>query len=300
MTTDVFVVGALHLDVIVRAPRLPQPDETLPGSAVDYAFGGKGGNQARAAARHGARTAMAGRVGDDRFADTLLDHLAEAGVAATQVRRGPGASGMSVAIVEDSGDYGAVIVSGVNAQIDPTHVAVPPGTRFLLLQNEIPEAVNAAVAGAARTAGAQVILNAAPAREVSPELLQYVDLLIVNRGEAATLTGRRITTRAEAETAARALAGDGRAAIVTLGAEGLVHCDGTSATHHPAHPAKVISTHGAGDCFVGALAAQLAAGRPMDEALAYAQAAAALHVSTPPEDRAAITPEAVRAAQSSR
>lgn len=288
----VFVAGALHLDVILRAPHLPQLDETVTGSGVTYAMGGKGGNQALAAACHGAPVSMAGRVGADDFAQQILDTLTEAGVDITQVQPGSGASGMSAAIVQDDGGYGAVIVSAANLDIDPAQITVPPDTRVVLLQNEVPTPVNLTVARAAKALGARVILNAAPARALDPALIPLVDLLVVNRVEAAALSGLKISDQATARSAARHLS-QTTETILTLGAEGLIHAKGPQAIHHPAHGVKPFSTHGAGDAFLGAYAARCAAGEPVVDALVYAQAAAALHVSVP--DRQTITPTQVQA-----
>jgi len=288
---DILVAGALHLDVVVDAPRLPALDETLPGSGVRYVMGGKGANQAVAAARMGARVAMAGAVGDDAFAATLLGTLEAAGVDHSGVRRLPGASGMSVAIVEQTGAYGAVIVSGVNRDLDPAAIQFPQGCRLLVLQNEIPEPVNVALAAKARTSGIAVLLNAAPARTLPPMLIGALDLLVVNRVEAAQLSGSE-----DPHIALAALRRLGpRAVIVTLGGDGLIGDDG-EAFAAPAFPVAVRSTHGAGDAFVGALAAEyLRRGRWRDAA-AFAQMAAALHVSREPEARATIDAEMVRAA----
>ena len=131
------VAGSLHLDVMIAAPHLPRLDETVTGQSVSYAFGGKGGNQAVACARMGADAHMAGAVGSDRFAATILDRE---GVDRAQVARVEGASGMSVAITEPGGGYGAVIVSAANLAFDPARVAFPQGCAALLLQNEVPEA----------------------------------------------------------------------------------------------------------------------------------------------------------------
>ena len=301
----VLVVGALHWDRVVRAPRLPRRDETLVGSGIEEVFGGKGGNQAVAAALHGASVAMAGRVGDDPAAVQLLGFLDRAGVARGQVQQGKGPSGTSVAIVDEKGDYGAVIVSAANLEIDAQAIAVPPETALVLLQNEVPEAVNLAVARAARAAGAKLLLNAAPVRPTSEELLSLVDLLIVNRTEAAMLAGQEIADRAAASAVAARLARDGRGALVTLGAEGLVYSGPEGEIARPAFAVEVVSTHGAGDAFVGALAARLAApktaGGAFAPALDYAQAAAALGLSRPPGERLSITPAAVeRLLQSTR
>ncbi len=288
---SLLVCGSLHLDVLVQAPHLPAPDETVTGHAVTYAFGGKGGNQAVAAARMGARVAMAGRIGADDFGARLADGLDRAGVDRAQVTVVPGASGMSVAVVEDGGAYGAVIVSGANLALDG-EVAVPPGTTSLLLQNEIPEAANVAAATRARAAGARVILNAAPARPLSPALLALTDLLVVNRVEAAQALGQSDLTDPLAAADALRRLGPERL-IVTLGGDGLVLAEGDSARHLPARRVAVRSTHGAGDAFIGALAARLDAGDDLAAACAFAQSAAALHVATAPEEREGITPAMV-------
>ncbi len=285
----ILVCGALHLDVIVTAPRIPRLDETLAGQAVRYAFGGKGGNQAVAAARLGARVAMAGRIGADAFGSTLLQTLADARVDTALVQRDPGPSGMSVAIEDAAGGYGAVIVSGANLSLDADRIAVPSGTTHLLLQNEIPDDVNLAVAQKARAAGVRVILNAAPARAMSRALLALVDILIVNRVEAEDLAGP-----IPPEAAAHSLSARGPAeVIVTLGAEGLLLWNG-SPLRLAAHEVAVVSSHGAGDAFCGALAAELARGADLRAAAAYGQAAAALHVSLGLEDRGFMDDAAVR------
>ena len=190
---------------------------------------------------------------------------------------------MSVAILQDDGDYGAVIVSGANLQIDAEQLAAHwralGGAKVLVLQNEIPSQINVAMARVGRAAGALVVLNAAPARELGDDLLALVDVLIVNRVEAEALCGMPVNTRASA---AKALAGwkPNGAVVITLGGEGLVLCSPASAIQEIAPIAvKVTSTHGAGDCFVGVLAAGLARGQALREACTAANAAAAAFVS---------------------
>jgi ribokinase len=288
----ILVVGALHLDVVVTAPHLPTLDETVMGLSVAYPFGGKGGNQAVAAACLGAPVAMAGRVGQDSFGAHILAALDAAGVERSQVLSGPGASGMSVAIVDQAGDYGAVVVCGVNKDIDGAAVRVRPQLQAILLQNEVPEAVNLAVTAQANE-DTLVILNAAPARPLAPALLQRVDVLIVNRGEAAALA----RTHDPAEAARWLLALGVQIVVVTLGADGLMckAADGTS-LRLPARQAQVHSTHGAGDAFVGALAVRMVAGDPLPLALDFARTYAALIVETPPDARATVDKAAVMAA----
>ena len=289
MGPEVLVVGALHLDVVVDAPHLPALDETVVGSAVAYRFGGKGGNQAVAAARMGARVAMAGRVGRDRFGEMILAALDGAGVERTGLLEVPGASGMSVAIVDARGDYGAVIVSGVNRDIDGAAIAVPPETKVLLLQNEVPEAVNLRVA--AKAGKARVVLNAAPARNMAAELMARVDFLVVNRGEAAAMAA----TEDPEAAAARLRTMGPETVIVTLGADGLLALSGEETLRLPAPKVPVVSTHGAGDAFTGALAAALVREAALAEALIFAQGAAALSVATQPDDRGTLTEGRVRA-----
>lgn len=288
MAPEVLVVGALHLDVVVDASHLPALDETVVGRAVAYRFGGKGGNQAVAAARMGARVAMAGRVGRDQFGAQILAALDSAGVDRSGVVVADGASGMSVAIVDAAGDYGAVIVSGVNLQIDGDLVVVPTGTRALLVQNEVPEGVNRAVA--ARAGDARLILNAAPARIVQPDLMARVNVLVVNRGEAVALAG----TDDPVAAATRLLAQGPGTVIVTLGGDGLVAASDDGIMRMEAPRVAVASTHGAGDTFTGALAAMLAQGAALQQALRFAQGAAALAVATHPDRRADVTETAVQ------
>ena len=288
MSGGVVVVGSLHLDVVVTAPRLPAPDETLMGETVALVCGGKGGNQAVAASRHGAPTAMLGRVGGDMFAAALVDNLREAGVDTSLIQRDAEAmSGLSVAIVGADGEYGAVVVSSANRQLSADGFVFPEGACVLVLQNEVPEAVNRAVAAEARKSGVTVVLNAAPMRTVSPELMQSVDILIVNRIEASALFEVPIHAPRDAlDAAKRARDGFEGEIVVTLGRDGLVHRDRRGRVrHHAARPVRVVSAHGAGDVFVGALCARLAVPAAIEDAIAYAQAAAARFVSTPLRDR---------------
>ncbi|WP_299678672.1 PfkB family carbohydrate kinase [uncultured Roseobacter sp.] len=270
---SLLVVGALHLDVVLRAPHLPGLDETVTGSAVDYVFGGKGGNQAVAAARLGAKVEFAGRTGADGFGAALRATLTESGVETRQLQDDPGPSGMSAAIVDAQGEYGAVIVSAANLNIDAARIHVPEGTALVLLQNEIPEEVNLTVARSAKAAGARVWLNAGPARPLPPALTDALDLLIVNRVEAAAYSDLAVPK------------------LETRGADGVVFEDVLA----PGYAVDVISTHGAGDVFVGALAADVTRGVRIADAIPFAQAAAALHVSMAPEARAQLSRAAVTA-----
>ncbi|MEM1401598.1 MAG: PfkB family carbohydrate kinase [Pseudomonadota bacterium] len=284
----IFVLGALHYDILVDVPHLPVRDETVMGGGIGFACGGKGGNQAMAASRHGAEVWFAGMVGEDDFGASMLETLASAGVDVSQVQRtGDAISGTSVAMVEAGGEYGAVVASGANRLIDVDRITLPEGAGYLVLQNELPEAVNLAVA---RKAGAKVVWNAAPWRGFQPEMLGLVDLLIVNRVEAEGLFGRALQSTEETMAVLRESELPIDQVVVTRGADGLVFCErGQAPRHVPAITVEPQSSHGAGDSFVGALCAELAGGSPFQEALAYANAAAALHVGTAPGNRASIT-----------
>ena len=198
--SGIVVLGALHHDVVVDAPRMPRLDETLPGTRVDYRFGGKGGNQALAAARMGAQVAMAGRVGRDSAAGTIRAAMDEAGVEHSLVLETDLPTGMSVAITLPSGEYAAVTVPGANLENDGNISWREPPLAGLL-QNEIPEAANLAFASHLPP-DSLLIANAAPARRLPVELAERIDVLIVNLIEAIGLTGHN-----NPETALTALAG---------------------------------------------------------------------------------------------
>jgi ribokinase len=282
---DVIVCGSLHLDIIVHAEVLPRLDETAVGSAWRQVSGGKGGNQAVQAAQFGAKTAMIGRVGRDGFGETLLKNLSAARVNIEMVEKDDSqGSGMSVAILQGNGEYGAVIVSGSNLKIQLTSLVqnwdALGGAKILVLQNEIPHPVNVAAAQCARERGALVVLNAAPARPLTKDLDDLVDILIVNRVEAEMMSGLTVKDRVSALACVPKLGGEHRSVIVTLGGDGVVVKEkNLPAVELNAVPVKVVSTHGAGDCFVGVLAACLASGQTLIEAAREANKAAAAHVS---------------------
>ena len=270
---SLLVAGSLHLDVVLRAPHFPGLDETVSGSSVDYVFGGKGGNQAVSAARMGAEVHFAGRTGSDLFGDMIRETLGSSGVGLSQLQHEDGPSGMSAAIVDSNGEYGAVIVSAANLNIVAHEVDVPEGTSLVILQNEIPGEVNLEVALKAKAIGAKVWLNAAPARKISNDLVEAIDLLIVNK--------------VEAEFYARI--GFAVNLLKTLGADGVSY----EGVQYSGFPVDVVSTHGAGDMFVGALASQVVYGTNMVGAIKFAQAAAALHVSSQLDKRKKLNNQAV-------
>jgi len=280
----VLVVGSLHHDIMVEADHLPRKDETAVGTRWFPKFGGKGGNQAVSAQLHGAAVRMVGAVGADGFGRFLLDRLAASGVDHRFVVTCPDVgSGISVAIMEPGGDYAATIVSGANLRIDPAglgHAAVWQDVRLLILQNEIPEPVNIAAATEARRRGIRTLLNAAPSRPMSPEFTRAVEILVVNAVEAEMMGCDPVTDLLAAEAAARVLADRFETVIVTAGAAGLAACRATGEGFTiPAESIKVVSSHGAGDAFIGALAAAITRGDAFKTACTAASHAAAEHVA---------------------
>ena len=276
----VLVAGSLHYDIMVEASHLPRRDETSVGSRWYPKFGGKGGNQAVAVARAGMACRMLGAVGADDFGRFLRAGLVAAGVDDRFVATVAAGSGMSVAIMDSAGDYAATIVSGANLAVTlPDDPALWQDVALVVLQNEMPEPANLALARAARTLGLPVLLNAAPARSLSPAFAALVDILVVNAVEAEMMGAGAVRSLAEAARAAATLAQSFPAVIVTAGALGLAAQRGGEALALPAEPVQVVSTHGAGDAFIGALAAGLARGAGFAPACQAASAAAARHVS---------------------
>jgi ribokinase len=293
----VTVVGSLHFDIMVQAPYLPRTGETLIGDAWWWKPGGKGGNQAMAAARHGAVVEMIGCLGDDGFGARLRERLTAAGVGLARIRTSPQGSGMSVAIQQAGGDYAAIVVSGANRDIDEEHVETSreaiEASRVLVLQNEIADAANAAAARLARAAGTTVVLNAAPARPMGA-LDGLVDVLVVNAIEAEMLGAVDVHDLDDAVRAASELGAVAPTVVVTAGAAGVAAATGTETWAIASHRVERAETHAAGDMFVGAFAARLAHDSPLVEAMRYANAAAAVHVGTPEDERDAIGPADVQ------
>lgn len=296
-TPYIAVLGSLHHDIIVRAAALPRLGETAVGTGWSTKRGGKGANQATQAAYHGAQVYMIGRVGSDAEGRALLESLAHAGVDTQHVTHTQGVpSGMSVAIINAEGDYGAVIVSGANAQVDEQELnaaqAVIAGASLLVLQLELNIRVVVRAAELAKANGVPVLLNAAPAYPLPDALSSAVDHLVVNQVEAEMLTGLPVITRAEAEEALARLERVAPTVIITLGGQGVVFSGPAGdPAFLPAYDVEVVDAHGAGDSFVGALCAKLTSGSPLAEAVMYANATAALVVST--KDSDVVDPQAV-------
>jgi ribokinase len=262
------------------------PGETIAGSSFATAPGGKGANQAVAAARLGAATAMVGCVGEDDFGVRLVAGLRADGIDVSAVRAVPGPTGVALIVVDEDGRNGIVVVPGANGAAGPAEVqrAEPllAAARIVALQLETPIETVARAAARARALGKTVVLNPAPARPLPPDLLAAADLLVPNEVEAAMLSGRPAGTPAEAIDAARVLRERGaRDVIVTLGDRGVVAVTAAGARHFAARVVRAVDTTAAGDTFIGGLCAALANGHALEDAIGWAQAAAAISVTRP-------------------
>lgn len=276
------------MDLIAYAPRLPAPGETLMGTRFQTGYGGKGANQAVAAARLGAAVAMVARVGGDVFGADMLANFAAQGIDVAQVLRTEGvSSGVAPIAVDDAGRNAIIVVAGANALLTPADVdaaALAIGrARVLLCQLEVPIETSLRALTLARAAGVLTILNPAPAPEALPDaMLRVSDLVCPNESEASAITGIPVTDAASAEAAGRVLVGRGaRAAIVTLGAAGCLYVSASETWRAPAPVVTAVDTTGAGDCFLGSLAFFLARAAGLRDAATRAAAVAALSVQRP-------------------
>jgi ribokinase len=299
---SIVVVGSLNMDLVVSVPRFPVAGETLLGG--DYARhpGGKGANQAVAAARAGGDVAMIGRVGADAFGEALIGGLATDGVATEAVvALADAPTGVAFISVDPNAQNTIIVAPGANARLAPDDLepARFAGARVVLLQLEVPLATTLRAAELGRAAGARVVLNLAPAQPLTAAQLAHVDLLLVNETEAAILTGIAAEEVARApERAAAALADLVPAAVLTLGAAGAAWAEAgagaadTSADDRgsgagdatglvPGFAVDAVDTTAAGDAFAGALAVRLARGAPLAEAVRHANAAGALAATRP-------------------
>ena len=279
----VFVAGSINMDVVATADRHPRIGETVLGTAVLYFPGGKGANQAVSAAKLGAPTTLIGRLGKDAFGNQLMAFLAAQGIDLGFVQTTAAAHTGTAVITAANADNTIVVIPGANALVSAADVASPQLAKgdIAVSQFEIPLATIAAFFQRARAAGATTILNPAPAIVVDAELLDLVDILILNETELGLLAKveLRDTDPARFVDAARSLqAGKDQIVCVTLGRRGVLALVDGQPLAIPGRTVKAVDTTGAGDCFVGAVAAQLAGGESIRDALNYANAAASICV----------------------
>lgn len=291
MTDGVVVVGSANLDLIASVPAIPAPGETVLATGRDSRAGGKGLNQAVAAARAGARTLLVGAVGDDQAAELLLSEAGRAGVDTSLVRRASGPSGTAWIMVRPDGENAIVVDSGANAGVialTDDERAVVSSAAVVVAQLETQLSAVTEAAAVVSESGARFVLNAAPVTDLEPALLGSVDVLVVNQHEARQLSGEDDPDRA----ARSLLAAVRGAVVVTLGADGALLADAGGVRRAPGVAARVVDTTGAGDTFTGALAAGLAAGADLDAACNRAVVAGALAV-----ERAGAVPSIPTAAE---
>ncbi|WP_371647677.1 ribokinase [Streptomyces mirabilis] len=278
--THIAVLGSTNMDLVAYVAKAPQRGETVTGREFRTIPGGKGANQAVAAAHAGSDVSMIGAVGADAFGSQLRTTLEHSGVDTDHLRTTEGPSGTAHIVVDDEGGNEIVVIPGANGTVDhlaPGDEALIAGVDALLLQLEIPLAAVLAGAEAARRHGVRTILTPSPVQSLPPELLASIDLLVPNEHEAAALTGLT-----DPRDAATALLDQVPEVVVTLGAAGSLYASrGAEPFTVPAPRVTAVDSTGAGDTFVGTLAVALAEGRPMRAALAWASTAASMSVQRP-------------------
>ena len=281
----VVVVGSFMMDLVVKAQRRPQKGETLIGDDFGMFIGGKGTNQAIAAARLGAQVHMIGRLGSDLFGDMFMDALGKEGINTQFIVRDPEVgTGVGTPVIDAQGDNSIIIIPRANMRLTVADVenAAPAiaDAGVLLLQLEVPVEASQRAAEIAKSGGARVILNPAPARELPDSFLKYIDIAAPNETETEMLSGISVSNQAGAEKAAKVLLDKGMSAIVlTLGERGALLLTAEVTTAIPAYKVEVVDTTAAGDAFCGALATGIAKGESLADAVAYANAAGALAVT---------------------
>jgi len=284
MKKRIVVAGSSNTDMVVRAARIPRPGETVLGGEFLMAAGGKGANQAVAAARAGGAVTFIARVGDDLFGRQALRGFRRDRINIDKVgidRRA--SSGVALIVVGQGGENAITVASGANARLTEAEIRraakVIASADILLLQLEIPLAAVSLAAAIAKRSCVRTILNPAPARPLPEALLNRISVLTPNESEAEILTGIKIIGRKDAERAAIRLAKRTEAVILTMGARGLIIASGSKTEFVPAFKVKAVDTTGAGDVFNGALAVALAEGGSLSGAARFASAAAALSVT---------------------
>lgn len=285
MKPRITVVGSVNMDLVFRTPRMPAVGETLLGHEFRQIPGGKGANQAVAAARQGADVSFIGAVGDDGFGDFSQQCLAKEGININHLARVAGvATGVAGILVEDNGSNSIVLAAGANATLSVNQIEAATSAigaaQLLLCQLETPIATVTHAIAIAHAQGVKVVLNPAPAQQLAPALLKQVDYLIVNETEASQLSGINVTSQASAQQASERLLDLGVGTVLlTMGGDGALITQAGSSEFIPAIKVDVVDTTAAGDTFVGAFAVGIANGLSLSDASREAQYTAALTVT---------------------
>jgi ribokinase len=276
MKRGVLVLGSLNQDMVLRCDRLPVPGETIHSAGMAMSIGGKGANQAVAAARLGASVGFVGCVGQDEFGNKSLAALAAEGISTAHARVVGGDTGLAVVLVESSGQNCIVLNAGANGEmsLDQVNDAAPAirEAGVLVCQLESAWSCTHLAMQIANQAGVPVLLNAAPARVLSAEIMGLIDLLVLNESEAAVLAGCSPNERFDApQVALHLLSLGARTVLLTLGEHGVVRASPEGVRHFPAPQVQALDTTGAGDAFIGAFAAARCAGLRLDDAIELGQ-----------------------------
>lgn len=275
--SDILVIGSLNADLVVKSPRFPEAGETISGEDLQIIAGGKGANQAVAVARQGVDVAMVGRVGNDSFAPFLMDNLKENQVDTAHVLETASATGTAIIVVDAKGQNSIVLSAGANGQVNFQDIDSAPDAKILLLQFEIPMETVLHAAKLYKSKGTKVILNPAPAKEISDELLQNIDILIPNESELSLLSQQKVTDIKSAEMAAKEILKRGvETVIVTLGEKGALIVSSTQVKQVNTFEVNVVDTTAAGDSFIGGFASALLKNKSLEESVRYGCACGAL------------------------
>ncbi|HSO10775.1 MAG TPA: ribokinase [Anaerolineales bacterium] len=277
--SNILVVGSLNADLVVRTSRFPQPGETINGDDLQVIPGGKGANQAVAAARLGSNVSMFGRVGKDNFGDFLLDNLRSNNVDSRLIQQDDASTGTAIIVVDANGQNSIVLSAGANGKVSSSDVehASFPDFNLLLLQLEIPTPTVLSAARRAKENNVSVILNPAPAKELPDELVSLVNFIIPNETELSLLTNQTVNDISSIEKAARTLLERGAPkVIVTLGGNGALMVTKEFAQHVPPFKVDVVDTTAAGDAFIGGFATALLQNKMLEDAVRYGCACGAL------------------------
>ena len=281
---EIIVIGSLHYDIFLESPSLPRTGETIIGNKWYPKLGGKGGNQAIAASLNNVSVKLISSVGKDNFSQYILKNLEKKNIDIKYIQYSEHHnSGMSVAISDNNGDYGAVIVSGANLNIKTDILNDGDfwkNVKILMLQNEIDENTNIYAAKKAKEYGVTVFYNAAPAKKINLDLYKFIDILLVNTIEAQDITEREIIDIRDTKIASKILSNKIPIAIISAGDKGVVLCEkDRNPIHFEGLKVSVKSTHGAGDTFAGTFCASLVLGKKIEESIKIANKKAAEFIS---------------------